>query len=94
MKHIKRSELDKYCARSAGLSGAEEDLSKILRAIDTQIEATQALIAKQERVRAGLMQDCSRAAGSTNTASSGRPAKKPRTSTTRQNSAGFPRGGG
>jgi type I restriction enzyme S subunit len=28
-----------------------------LRAIDTQIEATRALIAKQERVRAGLMQD-------------------------------------
>jgi type I restriction enzyme S subunit len=29
----------------------------ILRAIDTQIEATGSLIAKQERVRAGLMQD-------------------------------------
>jgi type I restriction enzyme S subunit len=32
-------------------------IARILRALDTQIEATEALIAKQERVRAGLMQD-------------------------------------
>jgi len=32
-------------------------VARILRTIDTQIEATEKLIAKQERVRAGLMQD-------------------------------------
>jgi len=32
-------------------------IARILRVLDTQIEATEALIAKQERVRAGLMQD-------------------------------------
>lgn len=32
-------------------------IARILRALDTQIEATEGLIAKQERVRAGLMQD-------------------------------------
>ena len=37
--------------------GSQRAISRILRAIDTQIEATEALIAKQERVRAGLMQD-------------------------------------
>jgi type I restriction enzyme S subunit len=36
---------------------SQRAISRILRAIDTQIEATEALIAKQERVRAGLMQD-------------------------------------
>jgi type I restriction enzyme, S subunit len=55
MKHIKRSELDKYCVSVPDFP-VQKTLSKILRAIDTQIEATQALIAKQERVRAGLMQ--------------------------------------
>jgi type I restriction enzyme S subunit len=34
-----------------------EAAAKVISLIDTQIEATQALIAKQERVRAGLMQD-------------------------------------
>ena len=37
--------------------GSQRAISRILRALDTQIEATEALIAKQERVRAGLMQD-------------------------------------
>lgn len=32
-------------------------IARILRALDTQIEATEGLIAKQERVRAGLIQD-------------------------------------
>lgn len=32
-------------------------IARVLRAIDTQLEATEALIAKQERLRAGLMQD-------------------------------------
>lgn len=35
----------------------QEKIAAILRALDTQIEQTEALIAKQEQVRAGLMQD-------------------------------------
>ena len=35
----------------------QTQICDILDALDTQIEATEALIAKQERVRAGLMQD-------------------------------------
>lgn len=35
----------------------QKKISRILDLIDTQIEATETLIAKQERVRAGLMQD-------------------------------------
>jgi type I restriction enzyme S subunit len=56
MKHIKRSELDKYCVSVPNFL-VQKTLSKVLRAIDTQIAATEELIAKQERVRAGLMQD-------------------------------------
>jgi type I restriction enzyme S subunit len=56
MKHIKRSELDKL---TVNVPPRNEQilLAKILGALDAQIEATEALIAKQERVRAGLMQD-------------------------------------
>lgn len=56
MKHIKRSELDKYIVN---VPDRDEQvlLARILRALDAQIEATEGLIAKQERVRAGLMQD-------------------------------------
>ncbi|UFZ02116.1 restriction endonuclease subunit S [Bradyrhizobium ontarionense] len=56
MKHIKRSELYKYCVRVPDIS-VQKTISKILRAVDAQIDVTQKLIAKQERVRAGLMQD-------------------------------------
>ncbi len=56
MKHIKRSELDKYIVKVPEY-GEQVLLARILRALDIQIEATVALIAKQERVRAGLMQD-------------------------------------
>lgn len=37
--------------------GSQRAMSRILRALDTKIEATEALLAKQEKVRAGLMQD-------------------------------------
>ncbi|MCX5579638.1 restriction endonuclease subunit S [Kaistia terrae] len=36
---------------------SQTTIVRVLRGIDSQIEATEALIAKQERVRAGLMQD-------------------------------------
>ena len=38
-------------------SDDQTTIARILRALDTRIEATEGLIAKQERVRAGLMQD-------------------------------------
>jgi len=37
--------------------GHQQEISKILSTIDAQIESTEALITKQERVRAGLLQD-------------------------------------
>ncbi len=36
---------------------AQSLIARVLKLLDTQIEATEALIAKQERLRAGLMQD-------------------------------------
>ena len=56
MKHIKRGELDKYIVE---VPPPQEQMriSRVLSVLDAQIEATEALIAKQERVRAGLLQD-------------------------------------
>jgi len=56
MKHIKRSELDKYVV-NVPKRDEQATIARILRALDAQIEATEALLAKQERVRTGLMQD-------------------------------------
>lgn len=56
MRHIKRSELDRFIVLVPE-RGEQALLGRILRALDTQIDATEALIAKQERVRAGLMED-------------------------------------
>jgi type I restriction enzyme S subunit len=56
MKHIKRGELDKYL-----VNVPERDeqtlIARVLRALDSQIESTEAMIAKQKQVRTGLMQN-------------------------------------
>ena len=49
-----------WLAKSALFShdtDSQTTIARVLRSIDAQIEATEALIAKQERMRAGLMQD-------------------------------------
>ena len=56
MKHIKRSELDRFVVEIPK-KNVQTLLASVLGALDAQIEATGALIAKQERLRAGLMQD-------------------------------------
>jgi type I restriction enzyme, S subunit len=56
MKHIKRSELDKYIVKVPGRR-EQTLLARILSTLDSQIETTERLIAKQQRIRAGLMQD-------------------------------------
>ena len=56
MKHIKRSELDRFVVEIPK-KNVQTLLASVLGALDAQIEATEALIAKQERLRAGLMQD-------------------------------------
>ena len=53
---ISRDWLAKSALFSHGFD-CQKLIAVILRALDTQIEATEASIAKQERVRAGLMQD-------------------------------------
>ena len=56
MKHIKRSELDRFVVEIPE-KNVQTLLADILGSLDNQIGATEALIAKQERLRAGLMQD-------------------------------------
>jgi type I restriction enzyme S subunit len=56
MKHIKRGELDKYIVEVPP-THEQMRISRVLSVLDAQIEAAEALIAKQERMRAGLLQD-------------------------------------
>lgn len=56
MKHIKRSELDKYVV-NVPKRDEQATIARILSTLDAQIEATEGLIAKHERVRTGLVQD-------------------------------------
>ncbi len=56
MKHIKRSELDKYLVRVPGLL-KQRKIATILTSIDTAIEKTESLIAKYQKIKAGLMHD-------------------------------------
>ena len=54
---LNKEKLEKIRIRFPGNVRSQTAIARILDALDTQIEATEALIAKQERVRAGLMQD-------------------------------------
>ena len=54
---LNKDKLAKITIRFPEDRASQASISRILRALDTQIEATEDLIAKQERVRAGLMQD-------------------------------------
>lgn len=56
MKHIKRSELKKYSVPIAPLP-TQRKIARILSTIDGQIEKTEAIIAKYQAVKQGMLQD-------------------------------------
>ena len=56
MKHIRRSELDKFIVSVPTLN-QQRKIAAILTSIDSAIEKTEALIAKYQQIKAGLMHD-------------------------------------
>lgn len=56
MKHIKRSELERFLIKLPPLP-IQQAIASVLRGATKQLDQTEALIAKQERIRAGLLQD-------------------------------------
>lgn len=54
---LNKNKLGKIVIRFPANEDCQDYIARILRAVDMQIEAVEALIAKQEQVRAGLMQD-------------------------------------
>ena len=57
MKHIKRSELKRYELLFPNSRKEQEKIGRVLDTLDTQIQKTEALIAKLEKVKAGLLHD-------------------------------------
>ena len=57
MQHITRKELDRFRAVFPCNKSEQIKIAEILSTVDQAIEQTEALIAKQQRVRTGLMQD-------------------------------------
>nr|WP_299242959.1 restriction endonuclease subunit S [uncultured Halomonas sp.] len=57
MKHIKRSELKRYETLFPNSRKEQDKIGKVLDTLDTQIQQTEALIAKLEKVKEGLLHD-------------------------------------
>lgn len=57
MQHITRKELEKFAANFPADEDEQKAIATVISAIDSAIEQTEALIAKQQRIKAGLMQD-------------------------------------
>ena len=57
MKHIKRGELAEYSLMVPTHATEQSAIARILDTLDTQIEKTQALVAKLEQVKEGLLHD-------------------------------------
>lgn len=57
MQHITRKELDKFIAPFPSSKPEQTKIAEILSTADRAIEQTEALIAKQQRIKTGLMQD-------------------------------------
>lgn len=57
MQHITRKELDRFNALFPISKTEQTKIADILSTVDRAIEQTEALIAKQQRIKAGLMQD-------------------------------------
>jgi type I restriction enzyme, S subunit len=57
MKHITRKELERFSALFPASLDEQKKIAQILLTVDQAIEQTEALIAKQQRIKTGLMQD-------------------------------------
>lgn len=57
MKHIKRSELKRYELLFPNSRNEQEKIGRVLDTLDTQIQKAEALIAKLEKVKEGLLHD-------------------------------------
>lgn len=57
MQHITRKELDRFGAPFPSSKPEQTKIAEILSTVDRAIEQTEALIAKQQRLKTGLMQD-------------------------------------
>ncbi|SDW10837.1 restriction endonuclease subunit S [Nitrosomonas communis] len=57
MQHITRKELDKFAASFPIDKAEQESIAAVIAALDRAIEQTEAHIAKQQRIKTGLMQD-------------------------------------
>ena len=57
MQHITRKELGRFVAPFPESEEEQAKIAEILSTVDRAIEQTEALIAKQERIKTGLMQD-------------------------------------
>lgn len=57
MKHITRKELERFSALFPLSFEEQKKIAQILFCVDQSIEQTEALIAKQQRIKTGLMQD-------------------------------------
>ncbi len=57
MQHITRKELDRFGALAPVDKKEQEKIADILSTIDLAITQTEAIIAKQQRIKTGLMQD-------------------------------------
>ncbi|TLF47285.1 restriction endonuclease subunit S [Halomonas urmiana] len=57
MKHIKRSELKRYELLFPNSRKEQEKIGRVLDTLDTQIQKTEALIAKLEKVKEGMLHD-------------------------------------
>jgi type I restriction enzyme S subunit len=57
MQHITRKELEKFSAQFPIDETEQEKIADVIAALDRAIEQTEALIAKQQRIKTGLMQD-------------------------------------
>jgi len=57
MQHITRKELDRFNAPFPTSKPEQTKIAEILSTVDQAIEQTEALIAKQQRIKTGLMQD-------------------------------------
>jgi type I restriction enzyme S subunit len=57
MQHITRKELDRFAAPFPKCELEQAKIAEVLSTVDRAIEQTEALIAKQQRIKTGLMQD-------------------------------------
>ena len=57
MQHITRKELERFAAPFPMYEHEQAKIAEVLSTVDRAIEQTEALIAKQQRIKTGLMQD-------------------------------------